>query len=167
MKGLVRFVPVLLGFMIVTSPLIAQNQPMLKVGFMDSQTVVQAHPRYKEIQAVIDQAQKELKPVEDQLKALQPKIQAGTATAKEQQDFQTLRNAYQQTYQKWAERQAKATEPITKQIDVEIAKFAKAQGFGIILDRRVAGPAGTGLVLYGDNSLDVTDEVAKVVKALK
>ncbi|MER3481388.1 MAG: hypothetical protein C4327_13210 [Meiothermus sp.] len=165
MKGLVRFVPVVLGVMMATSPLIAQNQPVLKVGFMDSQQVVQAHPRYKEVQAVMEQAQKELKPMEDQLKALQPKIQAGTATAKEQQDFQTLRNAYQQASQKWAERRAKALEPITKEIDVQIAKFARAQGFGIILDRRVA--SASGLVLYGDDSLDVTDPVAKLVKALK
>lgn len=164
MKGLMRFFPVLLGFF-AASPLIAQNQPVLKVGFMDSQKVVQAHPRYKEIQAVIEQAQKELKPLEDQLKTLQPKIQAGTATAKEQQDFQTLRNAYQQASQKWAERRAKALEPITKEIDVQIDKFARAQGFGIILDRRVA--SSSGLVLYGDDSLDVTDEVAKMVKALK
>ncbi|PZA07969.1 MULTISPECIES: OmpH family outer membrane protein [unclassified Meiothermus] len=165
MKGFLRFVPVWLGFVLVASPLVAQHQPVLKVGFMDSQKVVQAHPRYKEIQAVIEQAQKELRPLEDQLKALQPKIQAGSATAKEQQNFQTLRNAYQQASQKWAERQAKALEPITKQIDAEIARFAKAQGFGIILNRQVA--ASSGLVLYGDDSLDVTDGVIKAVKAIK
>ncbi|WP_276953633.1 OmpH family outer membrane protein [Allomeiothermus silvanus] len=162
MKRLAWFIPVLLGFMIAATPLIAQNRPVLRVGFLDSEKVIQAHPRYKEVQAVLDQANKELKPITDQLTPLQQKIQAGTATAKEQQDFQTLRNAYQQASQKWAERQAKATEPITKQIDAEIAKFARAQGFGIILDRRVA--SSSGLVLYGDDSLDVTDEIINALK---
>ena len=162
MKRLAWFIPILLGVMIAATPLVAQNRPVLRVGFLDSERVVQAHPRYKEVQAVLDQANKELKPLTDQLTPLQQKIQAGTATAKEQQDFQTLRNAYQQASQKWAERRAKALEPITKEIDVQIAKFARAQGFGIILDRRVA--SASGLVLYGDDSLDVTDEIINAIK---
>ena len=162
MKRLAWFIPILLGVMIAATPLVAQNRPVLRVGFLDSERVVQAHPRYKEVQAVLDQANKELKPLTDQLTPLQQKIQAGTATAKEQQDFQTLRNAYQQASQKWAERRAKALEPITKEIDVQIDKFARAQGFGIILDRRVA--SSSGLVLYGDDSLDVTDEIINAIK---
>ncbi|PZA07970.1 MULTISPECIES: OmpH family outer membrane protein [unclassified Meiothermus] len=162
MKRLAWFIPILLGVMIAATPLVAQNRPVLRVGFLDSEKVIQAHPRYKEVQAVLDQANKELKPLTDQLVPLQQKIQAGTATAKEQQDFQTLRNAYQQASQKWNERRAKALEPITKEIDVQIDKFARAQGFGIILDRRVA--SSSGLVLYGDDSLDVTDEIINALK---
>ncbi|HEU4741168.1 MAG TPA: OmpH family outer membrane protein [Meiothermus sp.] len=162
MKRLAWFIPILLGVMIAATPLVAQNRPVLRVGFLDSEKVIQAHPRYKEVQTVLDQANKELKPITDQLTPLQQKIQAGNATAKEQQDFQTLRNTYQQASQKWNERRAKALEPLTKEIDVQIDKFARAQGFGIILDRRVA--SASGLVLYGDDSLDVTDEIINALK---
>ena len=162
MKRLAWFIPILLGVMIAATPLVAQNRPVLRVGFLDSEKVIQAHPRYKEVQTVLDQANKELKPITDQLTPLQQKIQAGTATAKEQQDFQTLRNTYQQASQKWNERRAKALEPLTKEIDVQIDKFARTQGFGIILDRRVA--SASGLVLYGDDSLDVTDEIINAIK---
>lgn len=161
MKRLLFLVPVLAGLMLGSS-MVAQNKNVpTRIGYVDVEQVVQAHPKYPAVKEIADATQKELKPLQDKLQPLSAKIQAGTATAKEQQDAQLLRQTIQQTASKYQQKQAAALEPITKSLDDIIAKVAQQQNFALILDRRVA--RDSGLVIYADDSLNLTDAVIKAI----
>lgn len=162
MKRFWLFAPVLLGFLLGGS-LIGQNKQVpVKIGFVNVDSVVQAHEDYDKIKNLRDSGEKELKPVADQIKALQLKLQAGNATAKEQQDYQLLTKTFQDTQKKWNDKVNAILEPVTKEIDGRIDKWAKDQGFAILMDRKVA--QNSGLVIYGDEATDVTEAVVKLIK---
>ncbi len=165
MKKLLFLVPVLAGLMLGSS-MVAQNKTVVtRIGYVDVEQVVQAHPKYPAVKEIQDAAQKELKPLQDKLQPITTKIQAGTASAKEQQDAQLLRQTIQQTASKYQQKQAAALEPITKQLDDIISKVAKDQSFALVLDRRVA--RDSGLVIYADESLNLTDAIIAALKAAK
>lgn len=161
MKKLLFLVPVLAGLMLGSS-MVAQNKNVpTRIGYVDVEQVVQAHPKYPAIKDIQEAAQKELKPLQDKLTPLTTKIQAGTASAKEQQDAQLLRQTVQQIATKYQQKQAAALEPITKSLDDIIGKVAQQQGFALILDRRVA--RDSGLVIYADEALNLTDAIIKAI----
>ena len=162
MKHFPLFSLVLLGFLL-SSSLIGQNKQVpLKIGFVNVDAVVQAHNDYDKIKSIRDSGEKELKPVADQIKALQLKLQAGNATAKEQQDYQLLTKTFQDTQKKWNDKVNTVLEPVTIEIDTRIDKWAKDQSFALLMDRKVA--QASGLVIYADESTDVTDAVVKLIK---
>jgi outer membrane protein len=161
MKRSLFFLPVLAGLLLGGS-LVAQNKAVpTKIGYIDAEKVVQAHPNYKAIKDIQTQAQNELKPLQDKLTPLQTKIQNGQATAKDQQDFQVLRQSYQDAAKKWQDKSQTALKPITEAIDKVISSVAQQQGFAIVMDKKVA--ASSGLVVYADDSLDLTDAVIKAL----
>jgi outer membrane protein len=140
----------------------AQNRPVAnKIGYIDSEKVVQAHPDFKKVQDVRTQAEKELKPLQDRLQPLQTKLQAGNATAAEQQQFQIARQALQDTAKRWTDRQQTALQPITEAIDKTVEKVAQQQAFAMVLDKKVA--ASSGLVIYASDDLDLTNTVIKAL----
>jgi outer membrane protein len=162
MKRLPWFAVVLLGFLLSTSLLGQNKQTPLKLGFVNVDAVVQAHSDYDKIKSIRDSGEKELKPVAEQIKALQVKLQTGSASAKEQQDYQLLTKTFQDTQKKWNDKVNVLLEPVTKEIDGRIDKWAKDQGFALLMDRKVAQTSG--LVIYADESTDVTDAVVKLIK---
>lgn len=158
-----RFALLLAALGLLFTPLLAQDKTTpSRVGFVDADALIQAHPEFKKIQDIRAQARKELGPLEERLKPLDQKVKAGTASAKEQQDYQTLLQTYQTALKKWQERQAQALKPITEEIDRAIAKVAKAQGFSVVMNRQVA--AQSGLVVYADEGTDLTQAVLEEVK---
>ena len=87
---------VLLALGALLTPMLAQNKTVAsRVGFVDADALVQAHPDYKKVQEVQSQARKELAPLEEKLKPLDEKVRAGQATAKERQDYEALAKTYQ------------------------------------------------------------------------
>ncbi|GEM86741.1 OmpH family outer membrane protein [Meiothermus granaticius] len=155
------FVPVLAGLLLGGS-LVAQNKAVpTKIGYIDAEKVVQAYPTYKNIKDIQTQAQNELKPLQDKLTPLQAKIQSGSATAKDQQDYQVMLKAYQEAAKKWQDKSQAALKPITEAIDKVISTVAQQQGFAMIFDKKVA--ASSGLVVYADESLDLTEAVIKAL----
>jgi outer membrane protein len=158
-----RFALFLAALGLLATPLVAQNRTTpSRVGFVDAEALIQAHPNFKAVQDVQAQARKELQPLEDRLKPLDQKVKAGTASAKEQQDYQTLLQTYQTALKKWQDRQAQALKPITEEIDQAIAKVAKAQGFSVVMSKQVA--AQSGLVVYADDDTDLTQAVLKEIR---
>jgi len=161
MKRALFLVPVLAGLLLGGS-LVAQNKPTpTKLGYIEAEKVVAAHPDFKKVKDIQDQAKKELDPLVEKIKPLDAKLKAGNATAKEQQDYQILRQSYADAQKKWADKQQTALTPITDEIDKIIAKFAEQQGFAMIFDFKVA--RDSGLVVYGANDLNVTDAVIKLL----
>ncbi|KGQ21993.1 OmpH family outer membrane protein [Thermus filiformis] len=158
-----RFALFLAALGLLATPLVAQNRTTpSRVGFVDAEALIQGHPDFKKVQDVQAQARKELQPLEDKLKPLDQKVKTGTASAKEQQDYQTLLQTYQTALKKWQDRQAQALKPITEEIDQAIAKVAKAQGFSVVMSKQVA--AQSGLVVYADDDTDLTQAVLKEIR---
>lgn len=161
MKRGLFFIPVLLG-LLLGGGLLAQDKTVVtRIGYIDTDAILQAHPQFAKVKEVQTQAQGELKPLQDQIKALEAKIQGGTATAKEQQDYQALAKGYQDTLKKWQDKQDGVINPITEAINGVVAKVAQEQGFAIVMDKRVAGTSG--LIVYADPGLDLTDAVVKAM----
>ncbi|WP_018111152.1 OmpH family outer membrane protein [Thermus igniterrae] len=156
-------VALLLALSALLTPLLAQNKATAtRVGFVDADALVQAHPDYKKVQDLQAQARKEISPLEEKLKPLAQKVQSGQATAKERQDYDALLKTYQDTVKKWQERQNPLLKPILEDVDNAIAKVAKAQGFAVVMSRQVA--AQSGLVVYADEDTDLTQAVIRELK---
>ncbi|WP_027877811.1 OmpH family outer membrane protein [Meiothermus cerbereus] len=142
--------------------LIAQNRPTPnRIGYVDAEKVVQAHKDFKKVQDIRNQAERELKPIRDQLQPLEAKLRAGNATAKEQQDYRVLAQSLQEAGKKWTDRTNAALKPITEEIDQVIARVAQQQGFAMVFDKKVA--ATSGLVVYAADELEITDAVIKAL----
>jgi outer membrane protein len=142
--------------------LVAQNRPTPnRIGYVDAEKVVQAHKDFKKVQEIRNQAERELKPIRDQLQTLETKLRAGNATAKEQQDYRVLAQSLQEAGKKWSDRANAALKPITEEIDQVIARVAQQQGFAMILDKKVA--ATSGLVVYAAGELEITDAVIRAL----
>ena len=141
---------------------LSQNKEIpSRVGYIDAQKVIEAHPSYEEVKKLQAQAENERKPIADQLKALEPKIRDGSASAKERQDFDNLRKVYDEVTAKWQKKINDALAPITKEIDATIARVAAQNGFAMILSANVAGQSG--LVVYASPDVDVTDLVIRAL----
>jgi outer membrane protein len=134
-----------------------------RIGFVTAQKVLENHPQGKGVLDQRKKAEDELKPLQTQIVALQQKIGAGSATAAERQQYETLVKSYQTRLKALQDRQNKLLEPITKEVDAAVAKVAKAQGYVLVMDRAIA--ASSGLVIYADpDGTDLTDEVIAEVK---
>lgn len=152
-----------LGLVLLTAPLSAQTKPQpWRVGFINPDVAIQAHPNYAKLKAVQEQAEKELKPLREQISQLGQKARSGPLPAKEQQNLQTLQKALQDGSKKWNERISTVAKPLLEDIDKEVRKVAEANGFQVVMDFKVAKVSG--IVVYASPGNDVT---ALVVKELK
>jgi len=143
---------------------LSQNKEIpSRVGYLDAQKVIEAHPDYGQVKKLQEQADKELKPLVDQLNALDAKLKAGTATDKDRKDFQTLQQAYVEASKQWQEKINAVLGPITKDIDKTISIVAAQNGFSMIFSANVAGQSG--LIVYASPDVDVTDLVIRALSA--
>ncbi|WP_457630320.1 OmpH family outer membrane protein [Oceanithermus sp.] len=141
---------------------LSQNKDIpSRVGYIDAQKVIEAHPKYAEVKKLQEQADKELKPLVDQLNALDAKIKAGTATDKDRRDFQTLQKAYVDASKQWQDKINAVLGPITKDIDKTISIVAAQNGFSMIFSANIAGQSG--LIVYASPDVDVTDLVIRAL----
>jgi outer membrane protein len=142
--------------------LVAQNRPVpTRIGYVDAERIVQAHRDFRRVQEVRTQAERELRPIREQLQPLEAKLRAGTATAREQQDYRVLAQSLQEAGRRWTERSNAVLRPITEEIDQVIARVAQQQGFAIVLDKQVA--ASSGLVVYAAEELDITEAIIRAL----
>jgi outer membrane protein len=131
-----------------------------KICFVQSQPILEAHPDGAKVIASKADADKELKPILEQARALQGK--AG-ASAAERQQLDTLTKTIQATQRKWQDRINKLLQPIEMDIDKAIASTAKTLGCNVVLDRLVA--RSSALVVYADDDLDITKDVIKTLQS--
>ena len=130
-----------------------------KLCFVQSQPILEAHSEGAKIVALKADADKELKPILEQARALQAK--AGSISAAERQQLDTLSKTIQATQRKWQDKIDKVLKPIEADIDKAIASTAKALGCNVVLDRLVA--RNSALVVYADDDLDITKDVIKTL----
>lgn len=155
-----------LGVLLLAGLPLAQKKTIpTRVGFVDAETVIQAHPRYGEVEELQKQADAELKPLLEKLRPLEEKLAAGKATAKDREDYQVLTEAVKKHREKWGPRIQEKLDPLIKEADQVVAQVAREQGFAVIMNRRVA--AASNLVVYADPNTDITQAVVEALKKLK
>ena len=149
---------ILLMLLALSSVAFAQPKST-KLCFVQSQPILEAHSDGSKIVALKADAEKELKPILEQARALQAK--AGSISAAERQQLDTLSKTIQATQRKWQDKIDKVLKPIEADIDKAIASTAKALGCNVVLDRLVA--RNSALVVYADDDLDITKDVIKTL----
>ncbi|PCH53550.1 MAG: hypothetical protein COC22_02345 [Flavobacteriaceae bacterium] len=75
-----------------------------------------------------------------------------------QQEQQFLQSKQQQASQQLQKENQEKSETLTNKVDSLIAVYAKSKGYNLIF-----GTSGTGTVMYGDESLNVTAEVLDIL----
>ena len=159
-----KIIPILLAVALTAAFTVPNAQTKAsKIGFVNAQKVLEAHPDGKKVIAQRKKAEDELKPIQTQIQALAAKLQQNTATAAERQQYDVLAKSYQARAKQLQEKFDKLLEPITKDVDAAVGKVAKAQGYVVVMDRLIASQSG--LVIYADpEGTDLTDDVAAEVK---
>ncbi len=144
----------------------AQNKSVpARLGFVDADSVIRAHPAYPEVQKLQQQADAAMRPLIEKLTPLEQKLRAGTATEKERQDYQALSQALKKVQDEWRPKIQDKLNPIVKDVDAAIARVAEAQGFSVVMNRRVA--AQSNLVVYAAPSTDLTEAVIQELQKTK
>ena len=137
----------------------AQSTPQ-KIGFVDVQSVIKAHPRFAAYDTLYKQAQTALKPTTDQITALQNK--GPSLTAAERQQLDTLAKTYQDSAKTWNDKVNQVYAPMVDDVNKAVAAAAKTQGFTVVMDKATAAQ---GLVIYADGgSTDLTQAVLTQIK---
>ncbi len=75
-----------------------------------------------------------------------------------QQEQQFLQSKQQEASQILQQENLEQSEILTKKVDSLVAVYAKSKGYNLIF-----GTSGQGTVLYGDESLNVTEEVLDIL----
>lgn len=134
--------------------------PAQKVGFVDVTKVLAAHPNDKDIKDIQTKADAELKPLADQINAIDAK--GANASAAEKQQRTVLVTTYQTKQKTYGDQVQPKIDAVEKAVDTAIGSVAKTNGYSVVMDRGVA--AKSGLVVYADETTDLT---AAALKALK
>ncbi|MBB6016518.1 OmpH family outer membrane protein [Deinococcus radiopugnans] len=133
-----------------------------RLGLVDVQAAVKALPASK---AYLDLSAR----VDADLKARRGKIDelagkaASSGSAADRKALLDAQQAYNSTQTAYRGRIATAFEPVAAKLNAAVAKVAKANGYSVVMDQRVA--AQNRLVIYANAS--ATDLTAAVIKALK
>lgn len=132
-----------------------------RVAMVNVQTLVKAMPGNAAYIKVYNQSETDLKAKQASLQTLAAKA-AASKSAADQQALTKARQAYatsQQTYQKQI---AEAFKPLATKLNAAVAQAAKANGFSVVFDERVA--AQTSLVIYASEATNLTAAVQKLLK---
>ncbi|WP_199698495.1 OmpH family outer membrane protein [Deinococcus cavernae] len=131
-----------------------------KVGFANVDALFAASPSFKGVKDLETKFQGEAATLDKQIKEIDAKGTAATQADK------TKRSQLVDTYNaklKDYDTQMKAKAgPVEQQIDKAMSDYAKANGFSIIMSRAVAQQSG--LVVYADEGIDVTEAIKKNIK---
>lgn len=140
------------GFALGTLAPHAQSAPQ-KIAFVNVAEVLKAHPDNAAVVALQKKADDELKPLNDQIKALQAQ---GSAIKPADKDKLTQLIATIQNKAKDYDKQINdKVAPLTEQVDTAVSAAAKANGVAVVMD----AAAANGLVVYADPTTDLTAAV--------
>ncbi|MBB5233425.1 OmpH family outer membrane protein [Deinococcus budaensis] len=137
----------------------AQTTPQ-KVGFVNVQKLLSAHPNDKDLQAIQKKANDELGALDKQIKAIDAK--GASASAAEKQNRATLVSTIQAKAKAYDDQMKPKVAAVEKAVDLAVNTVAKQNGYSIVMDSNVA--AGSSLVIFAENGTDLTDAALKALK---
>ncbi len=144
------------------SNLTAQERPS-RVVYVNSQAALYAHPMGAQIDALNAQARAEIGDLVNSIQALEQKAASGQQlTADEADRYATLQTTVMAVDARYKEEIAAVAEPARQAVNDVLAALADEIGYTMVLDSQAA--YDTGLVVYADPSLDITQMVIDRVK---
>lgn len=167
MNAFLNGLTIILFFSIMTLSASAQATA-LKIGFVDSETIIQQLPEFKSIEAQLTGARKGF---EDSLRVMQTEFQTkldayqkqqglmnAETKAQEEAKLGAIRDRFLQYQQEtmgaqgaYAQLQQRLLQPIKEKVTAAIEKVAK--------DEKISAVMETGLTIYYDKKLDITFNV--------
>lgn len=143
----------------------AQSNAQQKIGYVDSEAVIQLMPEYQraksEVEAYGRQLEKSLKAKENTLAAYYQEVMATAETLSEtqRQEAEAKLMKMQEDLQKAAaaadenlmKKEAELTKPMYEKFETAIKTMAKNEGFAYIVDKK--------LLLYSEGGIDVTSKL--------
>lgn len=136
--------------------------PGTRVAFLDSQAAIDSHPAGAQARNLEQTGLEELTSLESQLNAIIQRAQTGTATAADQEAFQTLQRTFEDRAQRIASEIAAAAEPAVAAVDAALAQVAAEQGIAVVFDYEVASMSG--IIVYAEDGLDLTELVIQRIQ---
>lgn len=134
--------------------------PGSKVGFVDVPSLMSSVAGFKEADDLDKKYQGEFAALQKQAQDIQAKGAAATAADKDKlTQLSATYNAKMKDYE--AQVPAKFA-PIEAKVDKALNDYAKANGFSVIMSRGAA--AQSGLVVYADDTTNLTEAVKKTIK---
>jgi outer membrane protein len=138
----------------------------IRLGYVTVPEVIKATPAGGALKKVEAAREKEVKPIADKIKVLQPKMRAGTATFEERDQWDKLNKQYSEIAKKYAVQFQKILQPFDKKLLTSIKNSANKQGFSLIVDGIIA--TDSGLLLYANqDAANITKDVITEFKKLK
>lgn len=146
-------------------------QAEVKIGTVDVSRIVNDSPeavaKKKELDSFSEEMKKKIEAKGKELQALKTKLEGSKVSAESKEaesfrnqvrDFERMRGDAKADLEK---RYMKVNKELTDKVYGQIEKFAKANSYDLIIDKsdRYRGP-----ILFGDSSVDVTEQVIKGVK---
>jgi outer membrane protein len=143
----------------------------VRIGTVDVARIVNDSPeavaRKKELDSFSEETKKKIEAKGKELQALKTKLESSKVSAESKEaesfrnqvrDFERMRGDAKADLEK---RYMKVNKELTDKVYGQIEKFAKANNYDLIIDKsdRYRGP-----VLFGDSSVDVTEQLLKGVK---
>lgn len=137
-----------------------------RIAFIDSQAVIASHPAGAVALNIQRQGQQELAQLRSRIEELAALARAGDTLSPEQQErYQVLVTTYQTRASVIEQEFQSAVQPAVEAVDSAIAVVAEANGYTVVLDAVASGkPQGTGLVVYAQRGMDITEQVIAELK---
>jgi outer membrane protein len=152
----VLFILAVIASLVFSASLIAQ-EPQTKIVFVDSRAAIQAHPAGVQSKDLEAKARAEIEGLQVELQAIVDKANSGAElTADEKSRYEIVAKSIRDVQTRTAQDIASTAKPALDAVDAAIKALAQENNYGIVLDREVAGLAGTGLVVYAREDLDIT-----------
>lgn len=164
-----RRIPLALVAMALVTAATTVEAQTLKIGYLNSQEVLNSAPGAAEAQQRFDQEmqgyQAEIQQLEEELSGMQQQLQqqqltlSPEAKANREQQLQAKLQQYQQRGQQLQDlasrRRAELVQPVMDQITEVIEQLREEGSYSLILD------VAAGSIISADPALDLTDEVIR------
>ena len=148
-----------------TMPNLNAQEGGTRIVYVNSNEAIAARPESAQINELRTQAQTEISGIQSQLQALQDKVNSGQdLTTQERETGATLQQTLIATQQRWQQDIAAAAEPAVAAVQTAIEAIAQENGYDLVLDGAVAGQSGINLVVYANDSLNITQQVIERVR---
>lgn len=149
--------PALFVALVLGSQLGAQ-QPEARIGLVDADHLLWLHPAGQAAVQLEELAIAEVGDLERQLRELQAKAGTIGLTPEEEELFGVLATSYQTVGARWQADIQTAAQPARDAVDAAIAAVAQENGVTMVFD--IGAAWATGLVVYVQEGLDITEAVA-------
>lgn len=136
-----------------------------RVVYVNSQEAIHAHPAGAQLETLRAQARSEIEGLVSSITALEQKAASGQQLTPDEADrYATLQSTIVAVDARYKDEIAAAAEPARAAVDQVLTQLAQELDYALVLDSLAAYE--TGLVVYADPSLDITQMVVERVQGM-